>query len=281
MATFYNQATLSYRNGVTNSNVTAGEFNTGLSITKTAVTANYGADDGITYVIAVTNPGYTAINNITLTDNLGAYTSGTDTLVPLDYVEGSLRYYVNGTLTASPTVSTVSGLSIGPVTIPAGGNVIIVYEAQTNGYAPLASGSQITNTVTTGTEGLSATSTVPVNTESNLTISKAISPTVVGNDGNITYTFVIQNSGNTAATAEDNIVITDVFDPAFNDVTVTLNGTALVSETDYTYVSTSGEFATVSGVVTVPAATYTTDSDTGIVTVTPGVTTITVSGSIL
>lgn len=48
MAIFYNQATLSYNGNVVNSNITVGELLEVLSITKTAVSANYRAGGNVT-----------------------------------------------------------------------------------------------------------------------------------------------------------------------------------------------------------------------------------------
>ena len=64
-----------------------------------------------------------------------------------------------------------------------------------------------------------------------LTISKALCPATVQENGRITYTFVVENTGNAPAAAEDALVLTDVFDPILRDLTVTLNGTALTEGT--------------------------------------------------
>ena len=65
------------------------------------------------------------------------------------------------------------------------------------------------------------------------------------------------------------------------DITsVTFNGTAWVSPTNYTYDGATGVFSTVAGQITVPAATYTTDPVSGVVTVTPGTAILTVTGTI-
>lgn len=50
MATFYNQATLSYNGNTTTSNITTGELVEVLSATKTAVQTEYQQDDTLTYV---------------------------------------------------------------------------------------------------------------------------------------------------------------------------------------------------------------------------------------
>ena len=102
----------------------------------------------------------------------------------------------------------------------------------------------------------------------------------VPENGTLTYTFVIRNNGFTEATAADNLVIRDTFDPILNITGVTLGGTALTPTTDYTYNAETGEFATVAGAVTVPAATYVRDAVTGAYNVTPGATVLTVTGTI-
>lgn len=278
MATFFNQATLSYGDNVTNSNITTGEVITGLTLTKTAASANYGDGDGITYVITLVNATGTDRTGVSVSDNLGVYTLGTTALVPLTYVDGSVLYYQNGVLQAAPTVNVGTDLVFSGITVPAGGNATIVYEATANGYAPLAAGSSITNTATSGE--LTDTATVGVREEAALTIAKAISPTVVSDNGQITYTFVIQNSGNLEAVATDNVTVTDTFNPILSDITVTLDGATLAEGAGYTYNEATGEFATVPGVITVPAATYVQNPTTGLITTTPGVAVLTVSGTI-
>ena len=99
-------------------------------------------------------------------------------------------------------------------------------------------------------------------------------------NGQITYTFVIQNTGNTPVVATDNAVITDTFDPALSNLTVTYEGTAWTAPANYTYNPATGQFATNPGQITVPAATYTQDPVTGAVIIQPGVTTLTVTGTV-
>ena len=113
-----------------------------------------------------------------------------------------------------------------------------------------------------------------------LAITKTITPAQVADNGQVTYTFLIQNSGNEALVATDDAVVTDLFDPILTNLTVTLNGAPLADGTGYTYDETTGQFATVSGVITVPAATFTQDPTTGEYTRTPGLATLTVTGTI-
>ncbi len=282
MATFTNQATLSYNGNTTNSNVTTGELLEILSATKTAVTASYTAGSGISYAITLLNSGTTPLTSLTLTDSLGAYTQGTETLYPLTYSDGSLRFFVNGALQPTPTVNAGPPLTVSGINLPAGASGILLYEATANQFAPLSEGSVIVNTATFSGAGIAepitATAAVSAKSETALTIAKAICPDVISDNGLLTYTFIIQNSGNTSADAAADIVITDVFNPALSDISVTLNS-APFPATSYTYDEATGEFATSPGAITVPAATYT-QSPTGEITLTPGVAVLKITGTV-
>lgn len=283
MATFFNQATLSYSGGTVNSNVTTGELIEALSANKTAVVNEYSGGSEITYIINIINSGSTAYNGLTLTDNLGEYVFGTETLTPFNYIEGSVKYFINGILQPSPTVTQTNGLVISPISVPAGGTATIAYTVSANEFAPPEATGSITNTATISGSGISditATEIVTASSAPLLSITKAISPSTITENDPLTYTFVIQNTGNTPATAEDNIVITDVFDPAFTSITVTYNGVVWTSPAQYTYDAATGLFQTVAGAITVPAATYEQNAATGEWTVTPGESTLTVTGNI-
>ena len=286
MATFYNKATLSYNNGSTDSNIVTGELVEVLSATKTALENDYDANGTVTYLVNIVNSGNTPYTALTVSDDLGAYTFNTATLTPLTYVDGSVRYYSNGVLQAAPAVTAAEGdpLQISGITVPANGNVLLIYKADVNQYAPLGTGAQITNTATVSGASLpnsiEASETVPHASAANLSISKAISPDTVASNGEITYTFVIQNRGGLAADAADNIVVSDTFDPVLKNIAVTLNSAPLAETADYTYDENTGEFRTVAGKITVPAATYTTDPVTGARSVVPGVTVLRVTGTV-
>ena len=284
LAQFTNQAQLAYNDSVINSNIAVGEILEVLSVTKTAVGDEYGADSNLTYVISVVNSGATPFNALTVTDNLGSYTFGASTLVPLTYNEGTVNYYINGILQPAPAV-TASGtdLVFSGISVPAGGNATIVYEVNTNRYAPLATGSEITNTATLSGSGITAVAaeeTVTAVSEPELSVTKSVSPVPVAENGTLTYTFVIQNTGNTAATAADLAVITDTFNPVLSNLAVTFNGSTWTEPAEYTYDETTGVFSSVAGVITVPAATFTQDPATGAWITTPGVSTLTITGTV-
>ena len=283
MATFRNFATLSYNGGVLTSNTVTGELLETLSVTKVAVRNSYGAGEDLTYVISLINSGTQPLTNLTVTDDLGGYDFAGGVVYPLAYAVGSVRYYVNGVLQPAPTADAGAPLVISGISVPAGGNAIIVYEADVTEYAPLAAASEIVNTVTVTGGGLTtpvvATETVTAREGASLAISKALDPAVVTENGQITYTFVIENYGNTAAIATDNAVLADNFDPILDPITVSYNGAVWTEGVNYTYDATTGAFATLPGQITVPAATYEQNAD-GTFTVVPGVAVVVVSGTV-
>lgn len=284
MATFTNRATLSYGGNITTSNVVTGELQQAISVTKTALDSTYTTGEALTYVVSVINSGTTPLTTLTLTDDLGAYTVGGTTAVPLTYIPGTLTYFVDGVRQPDPTVTATDPLTVTGLSIPAGGDGILVYQVTANGYAPPAAGGSITNTATVTGGGLSTpvsgSATVTAATEAYLTIAKSLSPATVSEGDRLTYTFLIQNFGNAAVIATDDATVTDTFSPILTDLAVTLNGTPLTVDTDYTYSEATGVFATLPGRILVPAATYVRDPDTGAWTVIPGVTTLTVSGTV-
>ena len=283
MAIFSNYATLSYNGRTTNSNTVTGEILETLTATKTAVSDTYNSDSSVTYVISLVNNGTAAYNGLTITDDLGAYTFEGNTVYPLEYADGSALYYVNGVLQSSPSVTAGPPLVISGINVPAGSNATIVYEANVTDFAPLAAASAITNSVTVTGSGLStpvtASETITAENSTELSITKSLSPTVIEEDGQLTYTFVIENNGNTATVATDNVILTDTFDPILNPITVIYEGTVWTEGVNYTYNAATGEFATLPGQITVPAATYTQNPD-GTVTVTPGTVILTVTGTV-
>ncbi len=285
MAFFYNQANLSFGGRITNSNITEGEVITRVNLTKTAVTTDYGAGDNIVYAINLVNADDTDKTGITLTDNLGAFNpTGNLEVIPLNYVDESILYYQNGVLQPAPTVDAGAPLVISGITIPAGGNVTVLYEARANEYAPRGINASIINVVNAEGEGLcdvlNDSAEVPTRNEALLTIAKAVSPETLTCGGEVTYTFIIQNHGNLPVVATDDAIITDVFNPILNNITVRVNDEVIEEGVGYTYNEETGEFATIGGALPVPEATFIRDPETGIITTTPGVTILTITGTI-
>ena len=286
MALFYNQATLSYNGNVTASNITTGEIIEVLSASKDAVIDNYSQDRDTVYVISIINTGTEDYTGLTVSDDLGAYQFGDPAveLVPLTYTDGSVNYYVNGVQQPAPAVTSASPLLITGINVPAGGSALIIYSARANSYAPLGADAEITNTATITGPGIytpiTASATVTALNAADLAISKSLNPSTVPENGQLNYTFIIQNYGSIPACAVDDIIFRDAFDPVISCISVSFNDTPWTAGINYTYDQTTGIFTSNSGQITVPAAVYSQDPFTGEWAVQPGTCTLVISGTI-
>ena len=284
MAIFTNQATLSYRNGTVSSNTVTGEILEALSVSKNALIDIYSRGDVITYVISIVNGGEGAYTGVSVSDDLGAYPFNSTTIVPLTYVDGSVAYYLDGVLQPDPAVNVGTELTFSGITVPANGNTVLIYQARVNGFAPLEEGGKIENTATVSGGGicndLVAVEAVSVSNAPSLGITKEIFPSTVTENGQLTYTFTVQNFGNEEAKEEDALAISDTFEPLLSSVSVTYNGEPWTEGVEYNYDSATGEFSTVAGNITVPAATYMQDLATGEWSVLPGESVLVVTGNV-
>lgn len=284
MAIFSNQATLTYNGNTTNSNIAFGEILDVVAATKTAIEGTYTPGALVTYVITLRNTGNSALTDLTVTDDLGAYEFEGETVYPLTYEEGSAALFVDGVPQAAPAVTAGPPLVVTGINIPGGGDGVLVYQARANEFANPAADGTIVNTVTVTGDGINApitaTETVTADAEAALTISKSITPTQVVDNDRVTYTFVIQNTGNEAVEATDDAAITDTFNPILTDLVVTFNGVTWTEGVEYNYDEATGLFTTVPGQITVPAATYTRDPETGAFIGNPGIATLVVTGTI-
>ncbi len=281
MATFQNQATLTYTGGTINSNIAYGEILEVLSATKTVVEGSYIPGERVTYAVALRNTGTAPFTALTLTDNLGATPFGAGTVYPLTLIPDSVRLFVNGVQQGTPTITPGPPTTVTPITVPAGGDAVVVYQALVNEFAdPSATGSIVNAATITGgglTAPISADVTLPSDPASALTVTKSITPNQVVDNGQVTYTFVIANTGNDEVDAADNVVVTDTFDPILTGVSATFNSQPF---TAFAYNDVTGLFTTTAGAITVPAATVTQDPTTGAYSITPGIATLTVTGTI-
>lgn len=280
-----NQASIAFNYGTATgtavSNIATATLLDPLAVDKRALGETYRAGDAVTYVLSVQNNGTTTLSGVTLTDDLGSYTVGGNTVTPLTYLEGALLYVdglfvreITGTVSANAVTFVIDSLA-------PGSNANIVYNAVVNGFAPITAGSTITNTVSVTAAGIvtpvTASETIAVAEYADVQIEKSMSPDPVSDGDMLTYTFTITNYGNTDAT---NVVLTDAFNPAPTNITVSVEGDVIPPE-DYTYTGGVLTLPTGTGTtLTVPAATVTTDPATGEVTAIPGTLFITVMGTI-
>lgn len=277
MPAFTNQAKLSYDNRTALSNIAVGNISEPYTLTKRAVNDDYIFGDDVTYVLTIINSSASALTNVSVTDDLGAYSYGPTpiTIYPLTYV-GPILYSTNGTPQANivPT-STTPTLQFVVPSVPAGGNATLVYEVVVNQYAPLDVGDSIVNTAATPSlSGIEAEEEIFTEDVPLLSISKSISPNPVIDNQTATFTFVVNNYGNTEST---DVVFTDTFNPILTGVVVKVDGVTLTLGTDYTYNTGTGLLTILTGHLTVPEATFSQDAS-GIVTTTPGFITIVVTG---
>ena len=153
MASFTNQATLTYNGGTVNSNIVTGELVQVLTASKTAAAESYRTGDLVTYVVQLRSTGAAALTGLTVTDTLGTTnfpaTGGTVQLTPLTYQAGTLRYFMNGVLQTAPAVTVLAnGIRIEGITVPAGGVITLVYTTRVNAFADPSAVGTIENTVT-------------------------------------------------------------------------------------------------------------------------------------
>ncbi len=279
-----NQASLQYQYGDTNatvlSNIATAVLEQPLSVEKTSLRDEYRAGDTPTFVLRIVNSGNAVLNNVTVRDDLGTFTSGTVSVTPYAFLPDAILFVDgvnNGVLT--PTGGEDEIVFTIP-TLPADTTALIVYEVALTEEAPLAAGESITNTVTVTADGLTDSAqdsfTAAAAEYADVTITKTMTPSVV-DGGRIVYTFDIENRGNAEA---ENIVLRDAFDPAPESITVAVNGTILPA-TEYSY---TGGVLTVPGAfgtpLSLPAAQITRNPATGNVIITPSALRITVTGTL-
>jgi uncharacterized repeat protein (TIGR01451 family) len=168
--------------------------------------------------------------------------------------------------------------------IPARGNAQIIYRTRVNEFACFSIGATVTNTACAEfdcscpcEETACDSFTVTVDEYADLRVTKTACPNPVACGERLGYTIDIYNYGNTDA---DEIIITDVFDPALEDISVALNGETLLSD-KYRYVGGVLTISRATGSdITVPAATCSRDAETSRINIIPGKATVAVSGII-
>ena len=281
MAVILNQATLTYTYGATTASATSNlaqtEWTAPLSAEKRALESAYREDSTLTYLISLKNDGAAPVENLVITDNLGAFTpaGAAAPVVPLT-IAGNAALYVNGTFSEELTpVAAQNGAQFTIPSIPAGANALLIYQAEVNGCAPLETGSELTNAASIGTaDPVTVSATVPVEDYADVLIEKEMTPNPITDGGTLEVTFTIENRGNAEAT---DLVLTDDFPLALSNVAVTVNGAPV---SDFSFENNRFTLPqSTQTTLSVPAATFTQD-ETGAVTVNPGTLTVVLTGTV-
>lgn len=286
MATIENFATVTYTSGgvleTKVSNLAEIELDSSIDFSKVTLGTNYTAGSSVTYILSVTNGSTATVSNISITDNLGTFTQDTTELTPLTFNTPALLL-INGQDASAQLTTDTSVAGAVTFTIPSlapGATANIIYNATPNEFAPLESGSTITNTAELASDSDcangSATATITVLDTADVEVVKTMSPNPVVCGDTVTYTIRIYNYGNIPA---ESVQLTDTFTPAPTNITVFRNGVAL-NATSYDY--TDGTLVVPAGDAdadTVPAATFTRE-ESGEIIVTPGVVEYVITGTI-
>jgi len=287
MATIENFATVRYTSGgvetVRISNLAEVTLESSTLLTKTPLSSVYGEEDTLTYILSVQNTSGSTLTNVRIEDDLGTFPFGATELTPLTYAGNAILLIDGQNATAELSVdSSMDGALVFTVaSLPAGATANIVYNTRINEFAPLEMDSTIVNTATLSADAECATgtasATVTAQSGANVSVLKSMAPNPVVCGEALTYTIRIYNYGNAPA---ENVQLTDVFDPAPDNVTVTRNGLPFPA-TDFTYENGVLTLpADTANADTVPAATFTRNPETGEVTVTPGVVEYIITGRI-
>jgi uncharacterized repeat protein (TIGR01451 family) len=128
-----NQASLNFQyngqSGTAVSNLATAVIDDPFTVDKNSVTETYRAGEALTYTVSIVNNGASAQNDITVSDDLGAFTPGTFPIVPLDYLPPALLY-INGESQGTLTGDVgEDGVTFTIPSLAAGANALIVYRA--------------------------------------------------------------------------------------------------------------------------------------------------------
>ena len=285
MPTIENFATVRYTSGgvpaTTVSNIAQIDLASSVTFDKRTVGSTYSEGDLVTYIMTVSNTSSNPLNTVSITDDLGTFTSQTGEITPLTFVDPAILLVdgqdVSANLTADSTQTSQVVFSI--PALAAGATANIIYTARVNEFAPLELDSTIVNNATLTTDSDcadgNASATVTVAPAADVSIFKQMSPNPVVCGDTVTYTIRLYNYGNIDA---ENVQLIDVFDPIPTNITVSRNG-VLLEGTAYLYENgTLTVPATATD--TIPAATFTRDATTGEVVVTPGTVEYVITGVI-
>ncbi len=245
-----------------------------LTSRKLAPVAEFRPGDNVSYFIQVTNTGSSALQSVTVVDDLGGATG------PLNYIDASAYLNINGNITAlNPTTTTPSLTFVLPGGLQPNEIATISYVARVDSAIDPATQSIVNVATVTGTDATGGTVASDVNPTATITLEdfadvqivKTVSAEEITAGNPFSYVITLENSGN--AEARD-VVITDVLPTGFvvNSITSNTDGTLTVFDAQNYTVETSTNTLTLPNnastqSIVVPPVTSTTSGRT-VVTIT-------------
>ena len=283
-----NRATVNYNSGsssaVAFSNTTRTILSGSLRISKTSLSDSYQIGSEPTYVISIGNNSSEIAQTVKVTDDLGTFTDGTNVYTPLTYI-GAAQLFINGEYVSNITpLIEANGITFEITNIPANGTAQIIYRTSVNEYACPMVGTSIINTACAEyvcncpcDAPVCASATLTATEYADVQITKSVCPNPIVCGELLNYVFDIYNYGNIEAS---NVIFTDTFTPALENIAVAINGTS-IGEDKYTYVDGVLTISAATGSdINIPAASCVRDAETGIVEIIPEKVTISVSGNV-
>ena len=241
-----NQATVNYtytgaRDSVnTDSNIVTTSITSGseISIVKYPIGETFIPGDIHTFVIRVENTGTTSIDNVVITDNLGAVTEGDILSQRMEYVDGTASYSLNNSLWAPYELSSINPIGVNVGTLQPGDVYEFIYSARilenvTDGT--ITNVTTVSGTADNETVSATASSTITAASFARVVVVKSQSSEnpVIGED--FSYTLNLTNTGNLDATS---VLVTDELPENFSLESVDMiNGgiTTTLDPADYSY----------------------------------------------
>lgn len=246
----------------------------------TLLNKTYVKNSKLTYVINLYNNGKKTISNININDDLGKFNLNGKIIYPLNYINNSIKVFINGVANTNNKVNYDKELTISNITLNDKEVATILYQTEINEYAPLNANDFIKINIEIDYLGINKknklTEVIKCENYQDIEVVKNIISENSNDSYNVTY--IILNYGNKEVEKEDQTNLSDIFNPIIKGIKVELND-LILTPNNYLYNQINGSFSINKGVISVPKASYIVD-DKGKVKINPGKTIIKIIGKL-